>query len=112
MKITLINKDQLNTLKTIQKEHSSLTFQNNGYEYINKSKLTDSDKKALLKVESILKNHVDGFEKFNNFRLTKDNKVQIRLQYNYNYDNNNSSFYGVGYLLLDELFNGFKSLES
>ena len=102
MKIKLISQEQFETIQNIQKEFSILTFNNKGYEYINKSKFTEQDKEAYDKVFNILKDHVVGFTNFDNFRL-KDNKIEIRLHYYYD-----SSFIGVGYILLEELLYGFK----
>ena len=109
MRITLITKQQYNTLLDIQKNNSVLTFQNDGYEYINQSKLTEEDKQALNKVETMLKHHILGFEKFNNFRIDKQNNIVLRFQYNWTADEEKPSipFTGVGYLRLNELLNGF-----
>lgn len=108
MTIDLITQEQYNILLNIQKNHKILTFQNKGYEYIDKSKLTESDKEAIKEIESILNSHIKGFYNFNNFLFSKDNELRIRFQYNWNYDNNIGSFKGVGYILLDELLNGFR----
>lgn len=104
MTIELITEDLHNELLQIQKNFPKLTFQNNGYEYINKSTFTDDDMNAFNRVTEILNDHIKGFSRFDNFRLTEKTKeVQIRIQYYWDI-----SFRGVGYLLLDELLNGFK----
>jgi hypothetical protein len=104
MRITLITPSEHKELKDIYSNVPKLTFQNNGYEYIDKSKFTESDKTAFDRVTEILKKSVHGFSCFNNFRLTKNNEIELRLHYRYN-----ESFTGVGYILLDELLNGFNN---
>ncbi len=112
MRINLINKDTYNKLLSVYNDFPILTFQNDGYEYINKSKLTDLDKAKIEEVEQILKQAIHGFSSFTNFRLSKGKgEIQIRFQYNYEYDGNGLPFIGVGYILLDELLNGFEEVE-
>ncbi len=108
MRIELISEEQYNLLKTIQEKHNILTFQNDGYEYIDKSKFTQEDQKAFDEVTEILSKHIVGFREFNNFCHSKSGELRIRFQYNYGADDNSRSFTGVGYLLLDELLKGFK----
>ena len=107
MKIELISKDQYNRLKEIQSKHSLLTYQNEGYDYPDKSKWSEEDRSAFKEVEDLLKNHIRGFSKLNHFRISKQGHIQLRFQYNYDYDKN-GYFIGVGYILLSELLNGFK----
>lgn len=101
MKINLITSEEHKILSDIQKNNPILTFENKGYEYIDKSKFSDEDKIAFDKITEILKLHIIDFVEFNNFRIRK-NDIQIRFQYKYD-----PSFTGVGYILLDELLNGF-----
>lgn len=108
MKIELLNEEQFNILTNIYNENKGLFLQNEGYQYINESKLSDEDKEAFKTVTNILKDHIIGFTEFNNFRLNRDNKIQLRFQYNWSYDTNRTYFIGVGYILLDELLNGFE----
>lgn len=108
MKIKLINADQYNTIKGIQEKNTALTFQNSGYEYIKKDKLSPEDKEALNVVTNILKDHIGGFSEFNNFNL-KEGKIKLRVQYDYSHDDEGIPFIGVGYLFLDELLNGFEN---
>lgn len=108
MKIELITSELYKELTGYFNEYPSLFLQNTGYEEIDKKDLTETETVAFKRVEDIIKKHIYGCTRFQNFRLCKKhNKPQIRLQYNYNYDGNNGSFYGVGYILLDELLNGF-----
>lgn len=109
MKIELINQITYNKLLSIYTGFPSLTFQNKGYEYIPKFKLTDLDKEKILEVEQVLRQTIKGFSSFTNFRLFKD-EIQLRFDYNYNYDGIGLPFIGVGYILLDELLNGFREL--
>jgi hypothetical protein len=109
MKIELITQEIYNEIIEIQKINKGLTFQNVGYEYINKDLLNDSEKKALNRINEILKSHIIGFIKFNNFLYDKKGGLKIRFQYNYGEEDNSMYFIGVGYLLVNELLNGFNS---
>lgn len=108
MKINLIDEEIYNKILSVQKNHPKLTFNNNGYEYI---QVQEEDKEAFKKVEDILMKHIVGFKKFNNFQLTKDNEVRLRFQYDWTADDMSRGipFTGVGYLLLEELHKGFKT---
>lgn len=108
MKINLITPEQHAELLQIQKEFPVLTFQNSGYQYIDKSKLTDQDKEKIKEIETILKASIYGFSSFTNFRHDNNGNLQIRFNYNYDYDTK-GYFIGVGYILVDELLNGFKN---
>lgn len=107
MTITLISQSEYDTLLSIQKNHPILTFQNNGFEYIDKSKFTDSDWDAYKEVDKILRKCVKGFSKFFNFKLNKKGEIKVRFDYHWD-----ASFTGVGYLYLDELLNGFRDKEN
>ena len=106
MTINLIPEREYSLLKSIQINFPNLTFQNDGYEYINKSKFSERDKKAFRIVSNILSKAIEGFSRLDNFRLTKKGEVQIRFQYAWDI-----SFTGVGYLELVTLFEGFKNDE-
>jgi len=109
MQIELISKEEFDIILDIQKKHPILTFQNEGYQYVKKSKFTENDQKAYDTVSKILSKHISGYSEFNNFRLSKKtNELQLRVQYNYGYDGEGTHFIGVGYILLDELLNGFR----
>ena len=111
MRIELITKEQHSKLKSIFEKFPVLTLQNVGYEYIGRSKFTKEEKEAFEVVTEILRKAVKGFSEFSNFRLTPKGEIQIRLQYNYSWDGG-YPFIGVGYILLDELLNGFNEQES
>lgn len=102
MKINLLSNENHATLLEIYNNNPKLTLQNKGYEGI--SNLSESDKDKIKEVETILREAIHGFSSFQNFRLSKDNEIQLRFQYKYS-----DSFTGVGYILLDELLNGFRN---
>lgn len=112
MTITLITQEEYDKLLSIQKEFPALTFQNNGYEYLNMSKLTEIELEKFKEAENILRKSIKGFSKFNHFNLSKDGIPRIRFQYDWNADEEpprtNPYFAGVGYLLVEELFRGFR----
>lgn len=107
MTITLITQGEYDTLLSIQKNHPILTFQNDGFEYVDKRKFTESDWAAYKEVDAILRKCVKGFSKFFNFNLSK--KGELRVRFDYRWD---VSFTGVGYLYVDELLNGFRDKEN
>lgn len=109
MKIELITTEEYNALTDIYNNFPGLFLQNKGYECIDKDNLSDADKSAIKQVNEILKKSIFGFSYFQNFRKHKDGNPQIRFQYNYNYDGAGISFIGVGYILIEELLNGFKN---
>lgn len=108
MRITLINEEKYEKLKSIYSNHPNLSLQNVGYQYIKKEHLTDEDRLVLKEVTDILREAIVGFSEFNNFKLNKKGEVQIRVQYNYGAEDDSMPFTGVGYLLLDELYYGFR----
>lgn len=111
MTITLITQEEYDKLISIQKEFPALTFQNNGYEYLNMSNLTEIELEKFKEAEDILKKAILGFSKFNHFKYSKKNgELQVRFQYNWTADEErrSTSFTGVGYLEVEELFKGFK----
>ncbi len=109
MTIELIDNEQYNRMVEIQKNHTLLTYQNTGYDYPDKSKWSDDDKKAFEEVQNILKKHIKGFSEFNHFKLDKNNEIRLRFQYDWSADAeiHTISFTGVGYLYLRELHKGF-----
>lgn len=104
MRITLINKEAFNELNAIQQNHPTLTYKAKGYDEPNITEQSDIDAHKI--VSNILRNHIDGFSRFQNFCIGKSGEVKLRLQYNYNYDGG-LPFTGVGYIELNELLNGF-----
>lgn len=109
MKINLITPEEYAMLLEAYANHPILTLQNKGYETPDKSKMTEADLAKHNEISTVLKKAIVGFSSFTNFRLNKNDEIEIRLQYNYNYEPNSGiPFTGVGYILLDELLNGFK----
>lgn len=106
MRIELITPQEHKNLIEIQKDFPVLTFQNNGYEHPDFINLTEQERAKFNEVTELLKKHVEGFVKFNHFRINRKNEIEIRLQYNYGYDGG-QYFIGVGYLTIDNLLNGF-----
>ena len=108
MTIKLVNLDTYNKLVTIQKEYPALTYQNKGYDYLDKSKLSEKEIELFNEVSDILREHIEGFSKFNNFTTTKIGVVKVRFQYDWSAgEPNGLHFTGVGYLELETLLKGF-----
>jgi len=84
-----------NRLKEIQTKYPTLTFDNDGYEYIFKEK--EKLKDVVSEIESILKEEIEGFVRFDNFKPRKDGSFAVRCQYKWD-----SSFIGVGYFGIEE----------
>jgi|SRR5690554_2054936 len=110
MKITLITPSEYKTLVNIQDSHPYLTYQNRGYDGVDRRKFTEKDKIADTVVSNILRKSIVGFKRFQNFKVGRDGDIQIRFQYNYGY-NGGTPFTGVGYIKIIELLNGFISTE-
>jgi hypothetical protein len=102
MTIKLLMQNEYDTLLSIQKNNPKLTFQNKGYQYIDRSTLSEDDKAADSKVKEILNNHIEGFVSFDNFLTDKKGELNIRFQYKWDW-----RFTGVGYITVRELLNGF-----
>ena len=110
MTINLITSEQHAKLKEIYTNYPVLTLQNKGFEGINRDKFTGEEKQQDKDVNEILKIAIVGFRRFQNFKVRDNGDISLRFQYNYDYEKSvNSGFTGVGYILLDELLNGFKS---
>ncbi len=112
MTIELITQQDYDRLLAIQKEYPNLTYQNKGYEYPNRIAWVEEEHNAFREVEDILNKSIKGFSALNHFRLSKkDGEIQLRFQYNWGAEDNSMPFIGVGYILVDELLNGFKNNE-
>ena len=112
MRINLITPAEHATLKAIQAELNNLTLQNTGYEGIDRSKFTDVEKAKDAEVNAILKKSIVGFSRFQNFKTNnKANALTLRFQYDWTAHDRSLgiTFTGVGYILLDELLNGFNN---
>lgn len=113
MEIKLITPEEYDILNEIYIKHKNLVLQNNGYEYLDKSKFTEAGQKAFDTVTAILKKSITGFDEFFSFKLTRSRHIQVRFDYNWNADIPDARlpFTGVGYLNLDTLLNGFTDKE-
>ena len=80
----------------IQKEYPELTFQNDGFEYLD-TEIINKHKEQIEEISKILKDTIPGFVKFNNFKLNKKNEIEIRCQYHWD-----KMFVGVGYFNIEE----------
>jgi hypothetical protein len=112
MTIKKLTQQEYDELLVIQQTHEKLTFHNDGYQYLKMDELNEEETKAFHRAANIVSTHIIGFIEFNHFRRTKNEKegdLGIRFQYNYGAEDDSMSFTGVGYILLDELLNGFKS---
>jgi len=109
MTIELITIEEHKKLLGIFTEYPNLTLQNKGYEYIDKSKFSDTEKIKHEEVVTILKKTIRGFSSFSNFYIDSKQRIQIRVQYDYSWGETTINFIGVGYVLLDELLNGFET---
>ena len=78
-----------------QKDYPELTFQNNGYEYIH-PEVREKHKEQIKEISEILKTEIEGFVKFNNFILRKNDTFDIRCQYCWDVN-----FTGVGYFNIE-----------
>jgi len=90
-------RNKFNRLKEIQEEFPELTFFNEGYQYL-KKEIQESHKDQIAEISEILKELVDGFTEFNNFKPRKDGTIVVRLQYHWD-----AMFVGVGYFTFGEL---------
>ena len=110
MTIKLVDLDTYNKLVTIQKEYPALTYQNKGYDYLDKSKLSKEESELFNEVSGILKEHIVGFSEFNHFTVTNTRVVKVRFQYDWTVDElGGLPFTGVGYVELETLLKGFNN---
>lgn len=98
-----MNEDKEKLLQII-KDYPELTFDNDGYQYIDKD-ILEKHKDVIKLINMILSKYIGGFSKFNNFKPRKDGTLAVRCQYNWNFNSNENSFIGVGYFNIDDIFN-------
>lgn len=106
MTIELLSQFEYDALLDIQKNFPALTFQNEGYQYIDRKKFSEEEKKADEDVTAILKKHIRNFIRFDNFRI-REKTGEIVIRFQYVWDPEATGFTGVGYITLRELFKGF-----
>lgn len=113
MRIELISQEEFKILSDIQKNNPILTLENKGWETPDESLFTEDDKSALNTITEILRKSILGFRSFTNFKHSNDGRIRLRFQYDWEADyephERKIGFTGVGYILLDELLNGFES---
>jgi len=105
MTIDLLTQEEYDTLLSIQQKCPALTFQNNGYQYIDRSVFTEEEHAYDKQVSDLLKSHIHDLIRFDNFLISKSGELAIRIQYRWS-----PAFTGVGYLKLIELLTGFEEL--
>ena len=92
-----LNKEEIKILTNLSKKVELISAK--AYTTVDRNKDTE-------KINNILRDIIDGFGSFSCFVNSK----QLRIQYNWNWDNNNCpSWYGVGYISIFELKEGFKN---
>lgn len=114
MTITLLNQEEFDRLIQIQKEFPALTFQHEPYQYVDKNKFNETDRKAFDEVSEILDKHIKGFIAFSNFYHDNKKELNIRFKYDWQADNDNKGnlpyFEGLGYLFMEDLIKGFSKV--
>lgn len=80
----------------IQKDFPELTFDNNGYEYLDKE-VKERHKEQINIISEILKKEINGFVRFDNFKPRKNGTFDVRIQYQWSIN-----FHGVGYLNIED----------
>ena len=92
-----LNKEEIKILTNLSKKVELISAK--AYTTVDRNKDTE-------KINNILRDIIDGFGSFSCFVNSK----QLRIQYNWNWDDNNlPSWYGVGYISIQELEEGFKN---
>lgn len=86
-------------LKELQKQYPDLTFNNIGYQYLGK-KVRELHREQVEEIESILREEIEGFVRFDNFKPRPNDTFDVRCQYNW--DPLGTNFIGVGYFNIEE----------
>ena len=84
-----------------------ITYQNKGYDNINRYKLNEEEQQADERVGEILKKHIHSFVRFQNFSLDKSGGIRVRLQYRWS-----ELFTGVGYVPIEDFIEGFEEAQT
>jgi hypothetical protein len=77
-------------------DNPELTFQNDGYQYLSED-VKDSNAEAIKEISEILKTCVEGFNRFDNFKICNKRGIVVRMQAYWD-----SRFIGVVYINLDD----------
>jgi hypothetical protein len=72
-------------------KYPELTYDNVGYDKLSKE-VIERNKEGINRISEILKETIEGFVKFNNFKIKKDGSICIRCQSYWD-----ETFVGVGY---------------
>lgn len=83
-------------LVRLAKEYKALVFQNDGYEELPGTVIEDN-RQGFDEITSILREHVEGFVRFQNFKRRADGSLCIRCQTRWS-----PSFTGVSYISLED----------
>ena len=86
-------------LLLISQEYPELIFQNDGYEYLS-PEVMERNAKGVQRVNDIMRIVDTFFVSFTNFKVTSGYKMTIRYQ---KYYNDEPSFIGVSYVLLEHI---------
>jgi len=93
-----------NRLKQIQQDNPQLTFQNEGYQYLNRE-IVENHKSQIAEITEILKTTVEDFVRFDNFKISKIDEGAIKIRCQCYYDRKNTGFVGVRYYELEDFKN-------
>lgn len=85
-----------NKLKEYQKNYPSLTFDNNGYEYLSRD-VRESHSEQIKEINKLLHDNIKGFVEFNNFKPRKNDTFSIRYQCYWD-----ETFIGVSYIDIED----------
>ena len=106
MHINLVTPELHAELTQLASDHPELIFDNVGYQYLG-AKVREDKAVPLARIKEILKEHIIGFSEFYNFRRRADGGLVLRFDYNWGEEDGKLHFIGVGYLLLEQLRDGF-----
>lgn len=87
--------ENYNKLIELQKNYPLLTLDNIGFDKLPK-KIQENHSTQIKEIEEILKETIEGFVEFNNFKPRKSGTFDIRCQYKWDI-----SFIGVGYFNIE-----------
>ena len=96
----------MKTMNDFLKEYPELIFNNDGYEYLSND-ITDKYAEQIKEIESILRQVIQGFIKFNNFKPCKDGSFKVRCQCVWALS---PYFIGVDYFSVEEIDEEIKEL--
>lgn len=92
-------KSNYERLVELKNSNPELVFNNDGYEYLSKG-VKESHKSQIEEIEAILKETVEGFVRFDNFKPRKNGTIAVRMQTRWS-----DSFTGVEYINIEKFKN-------